>query len=94
MTADEISRLMQETSGQISLALVRAIDFELIRAIEIIEGHVPADSEVAVHAHRLIFQDGRSAWQWRGETILELYPPSLGENLLSYHLRRFVEPDT
>lgn len=90
MTADEISQLMHETSGQISLALLRAIDFELIRAIEIIEGRVPSDSEAAKFGARVIAHDGHSCWTWRGQLILELIPPTFGQPILNYRLQRFI----
>ncbi len=60
-----------EASEQISRAYYSELERRLITAVEIIEGRVPTNDEIALHMRKLV-QPGRWAlWEWRGVRIVE-----------------------
>jgi hypothetical protein len=52
------------------------IDLHLITRVEEIEGHVPSNDEIALHARRTVFRTGKQQYTWRGVTILIVNPPT------------------
>lgn len=52
----------------------QAVEAELVKQVEGIEGRVPSNEEVAKHGFCGILPDGRREYKWRGNTILIVHP--------------------
>lgn len=59
-----------------------AIEKELLRAIEITEGRVPTNAEVAVYGHRVMQKgDPLTHYTWKGKLLFSVSPYRPGEEL-------------
>lgn len=75
MSTDGIHSPARDIAAELYREHRRKIEAELIRIIEIIEGRVPSNAEIALHGQRATYPDGKSEWKWRGQTILWELPP-------------------
>jgi hypothetical protein len=67
-----------ELCGQLAQALRSTVERELVRAVEIIEGRVPSNEEVARYGERYLWPDGREVFNWRSEPIVKVSPMANG----------------
>jgi len=68
---NELPDLIRKTADE----RIRAIELSLITSIEIIEGRVPTNEEVATFGRRVTQQGVEGEWfTWRGERILKVEP--------------------
>lgn len=59
-----------------------AVEYELVRLIEEIEGHMPNDQQIVEHGHRFTDTTGAEWYEWRGEIILYIEPAQVLEDRL------------
>lgn len=59
---------------EVSAGSGNPIERQLIELIEIIEGRVPANTEVAAHLLCGVFANGCVEYKWKGNTILVIRP--------------------
>jgi len=65
----------QEIASNIYLAYNQYVERFLITNLEIIEGRVPSNEEVAKFAEKIEAHDGYCEFRWRGKTIGTIPPP-------------------
>lgn len=76
---------MDSAETEFARQIARLTEGCLIHSLEIIEDRVPTDGEVRQHLHCAIYPDGRKEWKWRGQTILRMVPPSIGDTAWTFH---------
>ena len=77
---------IQDISNEVSRKYHADIERELVTLLEIIEGRVPSDEEVARYGKREIDRSGDSTFKWRNLPIFSVSAP----NFQGWTITRYV----